>query len=118
MLGFNYHFLPRLFQCKQQQNNCCMLNMLYRWPSDTGDLSNKRQHLWPEVPERSGRGVRGPHGRQPAARARSTVFMERPAKSSGVSSVPFSSAFPPSLGTTRGGQWEEDAGVIPWVTVL
>lgn len=96
-----------------------MLNMLYRWPGDTGDLSNKSRHLWPEVPERSGRGVRGPRGWQPAACAHSIAFVERRVRSSGASSVPFSSTFPPGLGTAAGGgQWEEDAGVAPWVMVL
>lgn len=129
MLGFNYHILPRLFQCNQQQNNCCMLNMLYRWPSDMGDLSNKSQHLWPEVPERGGSGVRGPRGRRPAAHPRTIAFVERRVGSSARglpaletcrelwegAACPFLAAFPPSLGTrggkaTRGGCWGDTLG--------
>jgi len=94
MFGFNYRFLPGLFQCKQQQTNCCMLNMLYRWPSDTGDLSTKSRHLRPEVLERGGSGARGPRGRRPAARAHSIAFMERSVRSSGVGCVPFSCCHP------------------------
>lgn len=93
MLGFNYHFLPRLFQCKQQQNNCCMLNMLYRWPSDMGDPSHKSRHLRPEVPDRGGSGARGPRGRRPAARAHNIAFVERRVGSSGVGCVPFPCCF-------------------------
>lgn len=101
MPGFNCRFLPRLFQHKQRQNSCCMLSVQYRWPSDTGDLSSKSQHLWLEVAARAEPWA-DPHGGRPAARA----LVERCERSS---PCPSPAASPTSLGTVR----EDNVRVMP-----